>query len=438
MKRVLFISYYFPPIGGIGAERPLAFARLLPSFGWEPVVLAPSERTIPAIAAGAGMEIPEGLEVHRVANPDVIFRIKRLVGFDVSRNVEEELFGGMVRDAKPRGLKMRAVRIFKNWSTFPDRMIDWYPFVMREAMRELRSRPYDAIYTNSPPYTAAMVGARLQKLTGVPWVCDLSDIWTHCFNRIRTGLALRLDEKLEKRTLAQATRITLLSDDFAELIAGDYPQVRDAITVIPHGYDKNAFDAVAPEVDDNFNITYTGTVAYPHLDPRPLFEAIAILRDAGVDLSDFKFKYVGQNSDTISRLAAEAGVGDFVRTIPQVPYERAIAIQKGATALLYIQWEPDGEKATYSKFTQYIGSRRPILALAPTPGAVDRILGETGAGRAARGTQDVVKILGDWLSEYRSTGGLANHLDEEQALSFTYPARAGALARVLDEAAATP
>ena len=82
MRRVLFVSYYFPPIGGIGTERPLAFARLLPEFGWEPVVLTPSESTIRVLTAGKGMEIPEGLEVRRTPNPDIVFKLKKLGGYE--------------------------------------------------------------------------------------------------------------------------------------------------------------------------------------------------------------------------------------------------------------------------------------------------------------------------------------------------------------------
>jgi glycosyltransferase involved in cell wall biosynthesis len=435
LRRVLFVSYYFPPIGGIGTERPLAFARRLPQFGWEPVVLTPSEHTIPMLKAGAGMEIPDGLEVIRIANPDIIFRLKKLAGFNISRNVEDELFGAWMQLDRPRGLKMWTVRAFKNWAYFPDRTIDWYPFLMRAALAQLRSGHFDAIYTSSPPYASAMAGARLQALTGVPWLCDLSDIWTHAFNHMRTGLALQIDKWLERRTLTQARRITVLTKEFADVIGGEYPERSDAITVIPHGYDSDALDAVQSEPEEGFTIIYTGYIAYPYTDPTPLFEAIAALRDAGEDLSRFKFKYVGGCSDTMRRLADEAGVGELVETVPQVPYNKALALMKGADALLYIQFEPGGEKATYSKFAQYIGARKPILALAPTPGEADRMLALTNAGRAARNASDVKVILSEWLAEYRSNGRLSYEVDGETARSFNYTERARLLASELDEIA---
>lgn len=74
-------------------------------------------------------------------NADIIFKLKKLGGFDLSKNVEEELLGGLIRDVEPRGMKMRLVRYFKNWAYFPDRVIDWYPFLMHEAMRQLARPP---------------------------------------------------------------------------------------------------------------------------------------------------------------------------------------------------------------------------------------------------------------------------------------------------------
>jgi glycosyltransferase involved in cell wall biosynthesis len=436
LKRVLFISYYFPPIGGIGTERPLAFARRLPDFGWEPVVLTPTEKTIALLRAGAGMEIPEGIEVIRVANPDIVLKLKKAAGFDVSRNVEDELFGGwMPEKIAGGGIKMRAVRAFKNWAYFPDRVIDMYPFLMREGLAQLRSRHFDAIYTNSPPYSSAMVGARLQKKTGVPWLCDLSDIWAHCFNHRRTGLALRIDEWLEGRTLRQAQRITLLTGEFADVISDAYPETRKKIAVIPHGYDTEALDAAPSATNEGFTILYTGYIAYPYTDPMPLFNAMAALRDEGVDMAGLKFKYVGQCHDTMRRLAEEAGVADMTEIVSQVPYSDALSMQKGADVLLYIQFEPGGEKATYSKFTQYIGARRPILALAKTPGEAHRMLELTNAGRAAGDTAEVKAILSGWLAEYRRDGSLSYDVEEKTAESFTYRERTRVLAGVLDDIA---
>lgn len=437
MKRVLFISYYFPPIGGIGTERPLAFARLLPEFGWEPVVVTPTEGTISVLSAGKGMEIPEGLEVRRTANPDLVFKLKKLAGYDLSKNVEEELFGGMIRDIEPRGLKMRLVKAFKNWSYFPDRMIDWYPFLVHEGLRQLRSRRFDAIYTISPPYTAALAGARLQRLTGVPWVCDMADLWTHSWNYMRTGLVVKADTWLEHRTMKQATRIIILAERAHEVFDSGRLRLSDRVVLIPHGYDSGAFDTVEAPTEETLTLVYTGQITYPFQDPRPLFRALAIMQDKEEDLSRFRFVYVGQSHDLVRRLAAEEGIEHLVDINAQVPYEEAIARQKGAGALLYIQWEPGGEIGTYSKLAQYIGARKPILALNPTTGAADDVIETTGAGRIARGAEDVAAILSDWLAEYSSTGRLTYQADEDTALSFTYSGRARALAHVLDDAAAT-
>lgn len=435
MKRVLFISYYFPPIGGIGSERPLAFARLLPEFGWEPVVLTPMDRTIRVLTAGEGMEIPGGLEVRRVANPDLAFRLKRLAGYDMARNVEEELFGGMIRDMEPRGMKMRLVRSVKNWAFFPDRMIDWYPFVVHEGMRLLRERQFDAIYTVSPPYTAALAGARLAGRTGVPWVCDMADLWTNCFNYMRTERAVAIDAWLERRTLRHASRIVVLADQATEAFDHEGATLSGRVRSVPHGYDERLFGSIEPLSEDGFTLLYAGQFSYPFQDPVPVMRAIARLRDRGEELSSFRLVYLGQSHDVFLRLAEEVGVTELVEISPQVPYREALARQKGASALLYIQWEPGGEIATYSKFAQYVGAGRPILAMAPTPGAADSAIAAIGEGRVARDEDDAASIISEWLTAYRASGSLGRGIDRATALSFSYSERARQLASVLDEAA---
>lgn len=119
--------------------------------------------------------------------------------------------------------------------------------------------------------------------------------------------------------------------------------------------------------------------------------------------------------------------------VPQVPYAQALAIQKGANALLYVQWEPGGEKATYSKFAQYMGAHRPILALAPTKGEADRMLEFTGVGSAARDNSDTADILRRWLAEYREAGEVTYAVDEKTSRSFSYREKTARLAGVLDE-----
>lgn len=65
MKKLLIVTYYFPPSGGPGVQRVLKFAKYLPEFGWEPIVLTVKDADYPARDESLLKEIPPAVRVYR-------------------------------------------------------------------------------------------------------------------------------------------------------------------------------------------------------------------------------------------------------------------------------------------------------------------------------------------------------------------------------------
>ena len=65
MKKILIITYYFPPSGGPGVQRVLKHIKYLRDFGWQPYVLTVSNGQYPAIDESLIKQIPDDVVVEK-------------------------------------------------------------------------------------------------------------------------------------------------------------------------------------------------------------------------------------------------------------------------------------------------------------------------------------------------------------------------------------
>lgn len=406
------VVYYYPPIGGIGNLRTLKIAKYLPSFGWEPIVLTVSENTLAVISCDASEGVLPGVTVFRSRNPDLAFRLKRLMRMPLEQHSSQLAHGSNSTD----GLKIKAWAADRmtEWLGIPDRMVDWFPSGRRQAFKLCELLKPAAVYSSSPPETTHLIASAVRKRFGTPWLADMRDPWTNKVHASRGHVPAALDERLERLTLGHADRIVGVSEGIIERLGVTVP---GACTVLQrNGFDEEDFDRVTAIEDDSskLNILFAGKFYYPRRDPRPLLEAMRRLMDAGRDISMIRFDYAGTDGNLLLDLAREQGVDDYVNVLGLVPHSESIARQKGARALLYIQWEPGGDRQPSGKLLEYMGAQRPVLALMPTPGGEsDQLVNNTGIGVIARDTNDVTAVLANWLDEFERNGTLAFHGSRE-------------------------
>lgn len=399
-RRILMVIYYYPPIGGIGAQRTLKLAKYLARLGWEPIVLTVAVDTLAAVPCDESAGMLDGVQVFRTKNPDLVFRFKKLLRFETGQRIAVRLDANVSRHGQLSTLKKRAARWALGWLGIPDRTIDWFPWATREADRICRELKPSIIYSSSPPETCHLIAARAASRAGLPWVADFRDPWIRSYDFGRVGLARTLDRLICRRTMRRADRVVAVSSPFLRQILDDCPGV-EAGLVVPNGFDEEDFDQAEPVTADGLNIFYAGNMYYPEQDPSPFFEAIGLLRDRGVDISPLLFQYAGPSSRLINMLANKFNVTDLVITLGQISYPESIARQKGASALLYVQWRAGSENVHTGKLLEYLGARRPILACMPEGGSVCDMLGETGAGAVGSDAGELARILAAWLGPGR-------------------------------------
>ena len=359
---MLIVSLYFPPAGGGGVQRPLKFATHLPTLGIETHVLAPDDPKW--IHADPELQPPTNAWIHRA----------RYLG-PKGRRPAEELHGrqGLERIATQARLVGRRFLL-------PDENVSWNLTAIPAAIRIVRKEGIDVVLTTSPPSSVHLVGAAVNRVTGVRWVADLRDSIVAHPHRRAERLVVRTKERGEAAVAGLVARnadaIVAVSEAIAEETRRLDP--KGSVVTIANGSDFDDFAGLPYERGERFRITHTGSF-FGKRDPRPFLTALA---DSGLDVTA---RFVGDFRTADREWAEELGLGDRLELHPYVPRRRSLELQRDSEALLLLIPEAGGRgKGVLSgKVFEYLAAERPILASVPPDGAAARLIEETGAGVVA-------------------------------------------------------
>lgn len=341
MKRVLLIAHVFPPEPSPGAVRPGYLARYLPQFGWEATVLTQSSGTppFPARVASTGA----------VVSP-----------------LESRFRASITSKARdPYSPLRRHLRAAKELLLFPDATAPWIPAARRLGSNLLRLEHFDAILSTALPATVHVVAAQLARKSGLPWIADYRDPWAGNAYVKRGPVRTFLEERLEQRLLRAAHTITTISRPIAEHLGAFHG--RQTVHVIPNAYDPAEWDALPDLRPSRFDLCYTGSMYDGRRSPDLLFEAIAAMRtERDPAAHSARVHFYGRNSDNVAQSAVRFGVTLQVREHGMVPRAQAMRAQRCAAALLiFLNMDPATGTEMGSKFLEYVGARRQIIAFGP-------------------------------------------------------------------------
>ena len=380
--RVLLVTYYFPPSGGAGVQRPLKWVRYLPAAGVETVVLTVRAGAYPHLDAGMAADVPRSVEVYRTHAPDPFGLYGRLTG----RSRDEAVAARTGQVGQSERLAERASRWVRANVFVPDARVGWVPFALARAVRLHRRRPFDAVVTTGPPHSAHLVGLALKARLGVPWLADFRDPWTqiHYTGALgRSALAERLDGRLEARVLRTADAVVTVSEPLRHDLEALAPGVR--VAVVRNGFDPADF-AGPPPVVDRLEVAYVGAL---YDVPTTLLDAVARLRGDGTDV---RLRFIGKAPEALMAEAGARGIADLLSVEPAVPHADAVDAMR-RTALLLLVVEPWSYAAGVvpGKTFEYLASGRPVLGLGPPDGEAAQIVARAGGGQTfAHGDVDGV------------------------------------------------
>ena len=360
MKRVLLFAYFFPPYGSGGVYRSLKFTKYLPTFGWEPIVIAPRPKQYYwAFDYSLLKEIPEHIQVLRTRSlePFHLFALLDRLGLGKLKN------------------------IMNDYIFIPDNKIGWIPFALLTAIKLLKSDDIKVIYTSSPPHSIHLLGCLLKNLTGKPWVADFRDQWTYNPLYVPSCKAADIINGLLERSVYRVCdKIIHVTETDRFRASEKFGVSVNKIITISNGYDEEDFYGKSCcEHKDGFIIAYFG-----HLYGGREKTLDNFLK--GLELAQVKNRHFAQEtrvlfcgaSDISNEWLKQSAVKNIINVSRFVSHSDAINRMLMSDLLLLI-YAPNDKNVISSKLYEYLASEKPILALVPD-GETKTILKKSSLG----------------------------------------------------------
>lgn len=439
MKRVLMIAYLFPPVGGIGSagsQRVLKFAKYLMQCQWKPVILTVREQDYePYFALDQSLlkKVPSNLIVIRTpvtrwlskllqAKQTIrsLFRPVRVTS--VSPEMPASDRAKDVGDDRPQcaswyqRLKDSVTDLFE----VPDEEMGWFIPAFLNGFQAIKRENVDVIYSTGRPWTAHVIGVALKKMTGTPLVVDFRDPWmTNPFRLKYSPLKEGLECYLERKVIEEADLVIANTEELREEFRKRFPQQpQHKVVSILNGFDPDDYaveSKVGRAVNQYFNITHTGFL-YGRRDPKMFLEAVKLLIESGaIGRENLRVRLVGtvELPYNLAQYLSTSKLDTVVSLYDQVPYHTSLEYLQQSDLLLLLQ--PGTKTQVPSKLFEYIGMRKPILAISPRDGATGVLVEKEGLGVVAD-PDKVQEIAEGLLRLYRQwSQGLLSEARYERA-----------------------
>ncbi|MDX1906785.1 MAG: glycosyltransferase [Bacteroidia bacterium] len=428
MKKVLLITYYWPPSGGAGVQRCLKLVKYFRSFGWEPIVYTAADAAYPILDPSLARDVPEGQVVLQGPIWEPYEWYKRFTG----KGKQEQVYSGFLAEGGSMSFSAKAAIWLRGNFFIPDARCFWIRPSITYLTRWLHTHPVDAIVSSGPPHTVHMIARGVKQATGLPWVADFRDPWTKIDFYDQLMLTRWADWRhhhLERQVLRDADRLTTVSwtwaREFAEM------GVKDPI-VINNGFDEEDIPQHPPAPEPAFTCSHIG---YLNSDRNPvrLWEAFAALCEEIPGFrAELRLRFIGKTDHITFQQLEQLGLMDRVEVMPYMPHAEVLDYTcSSQVLLLLVNNVPNVMGHIPGKTFEYIASRRPVLAIGPETADFARVIRETSSGLVCgfEDAEGIKKALRHYYQQYRA-GTLYN--ETADITSYSRKHQTGQMAEVLN------
>jgi len=369
MRNVLFIANRFHPSLRVGARRATKFAKFLPEYGWQPIVLTvTTSQGTPTQHYGV-YRLP-ALNLDRVYAWARRIIPRRRLSPSTSTTSNAQTVSTTLPTARSA--------IFKRWLFIPDEDIFWALCAAWVGLRLAKANHVEAIYSTAPPFSSHLAAWIISRRLHLPWVADLRDPWlTHPEITYPTSFHRWLNAQLESATIHTADRITNVSPHMQQDFVSRYPgKSPNAFLTIYNGFDPDDFAAIRRErpQQKRLRILHNGTF-HGTKTPVPFLEALAQLRDNPL-LEDIEVYFVGASKHILQPLIDVFALAPLVTVLEYMPHQQSLQHLLDADLLLLVS----GATAITAKMFEYLAVQKPILAVVDPHGAAARLIKKSKAG----------------------------------------------------------
>ncbi|WP_290840759.1 glycosyltransferase family 4 protein [Flavobacterium sp.] len=374
MKKVLIITYYWPPAGGPGVQRWLKFVKYLPEFGIEPIVYIPENPTYPIVDEALLEDVSPNVTILKKK----VFEPYAIAGM-LSKNKVKKMSAGIIPNSKKQSFAEKIALWIRGNLFIPDARVFWVNPSVRYLSKYIVENGIDTIITTGPPHSLHLIGRKLKKKLNVKWFADFRDPWTTIGYQKDLKLTLfseGLHKKMERKVLTSADHIIVTS----ETTKRDFSAItRKPIEVITNGFDNEKF-APMP-LDDKFSLAHIGSLLSER-NPVFLWHVLTELIDEIPGFSEhFELKLIGTLSPEVLESIHIYRLDEFVNNPGYIPHSQAIAQQRSSQVLLLIEINSLHSKSIIpGKLFEYMVSGRPIIAIGPNGSDFAHIITETNTG----------------------------------------------------------
>jgi len=377
-KKVLIITYYWPPSGGAGVQRWLKFVKYLPQLGWEPIVYTAENGEYPVLDHQLIKEIPENIEVIKTPIWEPYSWYKKLSG----RKQNDNINSGFLSENKKKSKLIESISVWVRGNLFiPDARKFWIKPSVKFLSNYLTENKIDAIISSGPPHSMHLIALVLKKKFNIPWIADFRDPWTNIDYYQDLKLSKRSDQKhkkLEKNVLLNADIALSVGKTLAKEL-----QVLGSnnVQVIENGYDPEDFSLNKSALDEKFTIAHIGSFT-PSRNHPILWESIKELIKENKEFSDhLQLKLIGKIDYSVKESIEENGLTEYVKFMAYLPHDQVIKEQTSShILLLMVNNTPNAKGIVTGKVFEYMASCRPILVIGPKEGDLAQIINESNTG----------------------------------------------------------
>jgi glycosyltransferase involved in cell wall biosynthesis len=389
MKKVLIITYYWPPAGGPGVQRIVKYVKYLSEFDWKPIVLTVEKPTSPAWDESLLKDISNQTKTYKTNT----FEPFNLYRFVTGRQKDENIPKDIIVKKENEKISEKISRLIRANIFIPDARVGWIPSLIKQGMKIIRDEKPSVIFSTSPPHSLQLGAKKLAMNSGLPWIVDFRDPWIEAYwesDIQRFPIINRLNKKYEMSVLSAAQVVTTVSEGFVTLFS---EKVKNDYHVLYHG-----FDFINQEITktDKFTILYIGNMG-KFQSPQSVIESIHRLPEK-IKLKT-EFIIVGKVFDGFDELKkkfedVKITMHDFM------PYHSVMNYSRQASLLLLINPVPKyGADLIPVKIYDYLALRKPILAIGTRGGRLEELIDETRSGHLFE-TNDQNEIFNFIKSEY--------------------------------------
>lgn len=373
MKKVLLITYYWPPSGSASSHWPLAIAKHLPKFGWEPIILTIDEENFSKKDFSLLKTVPEGIEVIRSKANDPFSFYKSFIG----KNKNDLLSSSEVISTENKSLRHR-IAIWIRMNLFvPDARVGWYFSATKMISKYLESNKIDSVITIGPPHSTHLIGHYIYKKYKIPFYPVLIDPWVNIIyykNFKRSKLTLWLDNYLERRVLLDSTNSIFVTKTSESDYIKKYNFLNDKTSVLSWGYNEEDFKNLKQKRKSYSVILHAGNI-FDYQNPKYLWKAISAERKKGIDL---RLKFIGTVSPAIKKEIEKENLTQVTEYAGFLPFKEIHEEMLNADYLLVCASEP---RHVPGKLYEYLRAEKPIIAFGDNNPEVDGMIMEGNSGK---------------------------------------------------------